>query len=54
MNKVRERILASIEPYMDFAEHKDLIAFVFAMNTLLMMLKPIAKLKPISMNLLWL
>ena len=27
MNKVRERILASIEPYMDFAKHKDLIAF---------------------------
>lgn len=27
MNKVRERILASIEPYKDFAEHKDLIAF---------------------------
>lgn len=27
MNKVKERILASIEPYMDFAEHKDLIAF---------------------------
>ena len=27
MNKVRERILASITPYMDFGEHKDLIAF---------------------------
>ena len=27
MNKVKERILASIEPYMDFAKHKDLIAF---------------------------
>ena len=27
MNKVRDRILASIEPYMDFAKHKDLIAF---------------------------
>ena len=27
MNIVRERILASIKPYMDFAEHKDLIAF---------------------------
>ena len=27
MNKVRERILASIEPYIDFAKHKDLIAF---------------------------
>lgn len=27
MSKVKERILASIEPYMDFAKHKDLIAF---------------------------
>lgn len=27
MNIVRERILASIKPYMEFAEHKDLIAF---------------------------
>lgn len=27
MNKVRERILASIEHYIGFAEHKDLIAF---------------------------
>ena len=27
MNIVRERILASITPYMDFAKHKDLIAF---------------------------
>ena len=27
MNKVRERILESIEPYLDFAKHKDLIAF---------------------------
>ena len=27
MNKVRERILASIEPYLDFGKHKDLIAF---------------------------
>lgn len=27
MNKVRERILASIETYKDFAKHKDLIAF---------------------------
>lgn len=27
MNIVRERILASIEPYMDFEKHKDLIAF---------------------------
>ena len=27
MNIVRKRILADIEPYMDFAKHKDLIAF---------------------------
>lgn len=27
MNKVRKRILKSIKPYMDFSEHKDLIAF---------------------------
>ena len=27
MNKVRKRILDSITPYMDFAKHKDLIAF---------------------------
>ena len=27
MNKVRKRILESITPYMDFAKHKDLIAF---------------------------
>ena len=27
MNKVRERILANIEPYTNFSEYKDLIAF---------------------------
>ena len=27
MNEIRKRILESIKPYMDFAEHKDLIAF---------------------------
>lgn len=27
MNKVREKIVNGIEPYVDFAEHKDLIAF---------------------------
>ena len=27
MNEIRKRILKSIKPYMDFAEHKDLIAF---------------------------
>ena len=27
MNAVRERVLEQVKPYMDFAEHKDLIAF---------------------------
>lgn len=27
MNAVRERVLADMKPYMDFAEHKDLVAF---------------------------
>lgn len=27
MNKVREKIMNDIKPYMNFAEHKDLIAF---------------------------
>lgn len=27
MNAVKERILLSIPPYLDFAEHKDLISF---------------------------
>lgn len=27
MNAVRERVLDGIKPYMEFAEHKDLIAF---------------------------
>lgn len=27
MNKVRERVLSNINPYLEFAEHKDLIAF---------------------------
>lgn len=27
MNKVREKIMNDIKPYMNFAEHKDLVAF---------------------------
>lgn len=27
MNKVREKVLENMKPYMEFAEHKDLIAF---------------------------
>lgn len=27
MNKVREKVMTDMKPYMDFAEHKDLIAF---------------------------
>ena len=27
MNAVREKVLADMKPYVDFAEHKDLIAF---------------------------
>lgn len=28
MNAVRKRVIADVKPYMEFAEHKDLIAFV--------------------------
>lgn len=28
MNAVREKVLADMKPYMEFAEHKDLIAFI--------------------------
>lgn len=27
MNKIRERILTGVKPYVEFAEHKDLVAF---------------------------
>lgn len=27
MNKVRERVLSSVTKYLDFSEHKDLVAF---------------------------
>lgn len=27
MNKIRERILSAVMPYMEYAEHKDLISF---------------------------
>lgn len=28
MNTVREKVLADMKPYLEFAEHKDLVAFV--------------------------